>query len=90
MESSIFPCIWQNCCNRHTIILSTIIFYKLPVYIFYGIWGNVGSEVKKIPEKPYITRLFEGAASFELDRSRRFTGDVVEDSVDMRDFIDDP
>ena len=27
---------------------------------------------------------------FELNRSRRFAGDVVEDSVDMRDFIDDP
>ena len=45
---------------------------------------------KKALEKPYITRLFEGAASFILNRSRRFAGDVIEDSVDMRHFIDDP
>ena len=50
----------------------------------------LGQMAKKALEKPYITRLFEGAASFKLNRSRRFAGDVVEDSVDMRDFIDDP
>lgn len=50
----------------------------------------LGQMAKKALEKPYITRLFEGAASFELDCSRRFAGDVIEDSVDMRDFIDDP
>ena len=50
----------------------------------------LGQRSKKSPKSLIFTRLFEGAASLEFDCSRRFTGDVVEDSVDMRDFIDDP
>lgn len=70
---------------------SYYLLFKVFIYIFYGNFGSMlGQMAKKALEKPYITRLFEGAASFKLNRSRRFAGDVVEDSVDMRDFIDDP
>ena len=39
------------------------------IYIFYGNFGSMlGQMAKKALEKPYITRLFEGAASFKLNR----------------------
>ena len=48
------------------------------------------SENKKIPQSLANAKLCGILELFKLDCSRRFAGDVIEDSVDMRDFINNP